>query len=180
MEVRKLHFTKNTSVTNAIYSPSLIYSSPFVSDSEISGRWPARQRLHDIAGSLYSNIGLHHVVVNNFLDSKAQTLFFLCWKRPIIWLACSFASSCLNLEHLINIWIYYGSIVNLLQESWKSMTFFSRAFIRTVIKTIFMQAGRRPAKSIYSTLRFDQKWSKGSGINSVSDWYLKINLHRCP
>jgi len=63
-----------TSVTNAIYPP-------FVSDSEISGRGPARQRLYEIARSSYSINGLYHVVANNFLNSKAQTLFFLCWKK---------------------------------------------------------------------------------------------------
>ena len=77
--VQLLHNDNNISVTNAIYSP-LIYSPPFVSDSEISGRGPARQRLRGITGNSYSNTGLYHVVVNNFLDSKAQTLLFLLEK----------------------------------------------------------------------------------------------------
>ena len=104
-----------------IYNQSLtLVIPPFVSDSEISGRGPARQRLCGIAGSSYSNTGLYHEVVNNFLDSKAQTLFFfLYWKK-----ADNFA--CLLFCFFLFESGTFDKCVNLLQSN--------RQFIAVVLK----------------------------------------------
>jgi len=83
---------KNYSDSQKEYqSLTLFIPPPFVFDSEISGRRPARPPLHGTAGG------------HKFLDSKVQTLFLLVGKRTIIWFTGSFASSCLALELRIKI-----------------------------------------------------------------------------
>ena len=156
-------------------SLTLLIPPLLVSDCEISGRGTARQRLHEIAGSSYSNTGLYHVVVNNFLDSKAQTLcFFLCWKKAdnlVCFLFCFFLFESGTSDKYVDLLQSNRQFIAGVLKIYNVFFFAEHLFVLWL--WVFLCNRDEDPQNLFicAPLVLTKNGRRG-GINSVSDWYF--------